>query len=577
MKNKILLTVLMVSTFNVFAQKDTTKKQQSPLEMGTWYKKAPTSGSFGIDLMGAKNLVKGKKIIKAPIVAVIGTGADIEHEALKKSLWINAKEKADGIDNDGNGLVDDVNGWNFLGSKDGYSMEHTLSEGNREWLRLKDKYADLITDGKVFFVYQDGVRKMVNKPINAEEYAYFKTLTADGMLGGNYKSYQLSHIIKEYVDKWDKEIMAKFSGKTRSEILVKEAIDVVYDETKKNDSLATSARTFATLYGGMYQGSMRQIDTNFVSSWETVYKRFSNEQIQYTFALYEKALKSYGNDERNIIVGDDPNNLANTKYGNNQLLTPASALGTMITGIIAGQDAGTTGFSGIMPEAKIMNLVISAQSGNPYPKDMALAIRYAVNNGADIILLPQQSKYYSTEQKKWIDDALILAETKGILVITPVWEAAENMDNVIYFPSSRLQNGKKLNNFLPVGNSDEKGNPSKMVNYGAKQLDMFVPGVGFYAPMPGDIYKYANSPSFGAAVTAGSAAFIKAYFPKLTAVQIKKLLNDNVTNRSNEEIEKTVIKDGKHVVDLFLFSQLCASGGILNLKNSVEAALKIKK
>lgn len=130
-------------------------------------------GVYGAEVNKAYDFLKGKKIKKRPVVALIGAGMDIEHEDLKQAIWVNSKEKADGKDNDKNGLVDDINGWNFLGGKDGQVMEATMREGDREFLRLKDKYADYIFDGKNYNKVIDGKLTKVADPENIDEYNYF--------------------------------------------------------------------------------------------------------------------------------------------------------------------------------------------------------------------------------------------------------------------------------------------------------------------------------------------------------------------------------------------------------------------
>jgi len=579
MKRNLFLVLLWVASAPLFAQQQTDNKAQTPLVRGSWYKSAPATGTYGIDLSGAQQLVKGRKIAKAPVIAIISSGADIEHEALKHAVWINPKEKADGTDNDRNGYVDDVHGWNFLGGKDSKFMESTHRERDREWLRLKDKYADLISDGKHFYRYENGMRKEVAPPADMEEYKYFRSILYDagGTLGASYGGYKLAYLFKEYVSKWDKEIMARFPGKDRSQITADEAMGTVYDKTKKQDSLTTLAATFVYLFGNTTKGFLRQKNPDYVPAWELLYNNFHDKQIDFSKESFDKLMKRIGDDGRASVTGDRPNDITDTGYGNNQLLTPASGVGTMMFGLIAGAEVDGSGFSGIIPEAKVMNLVVLGQKGDPYPKDVVLAMHYAIANGADIITLPQQSSFYSKEQRAWLNEAIRVAEKKGVLVIVPAWEKAENMDQAIYYPShANADGGKPFSNLMVVANSDAKGNPSSMANYGTKALDIFVPAVGLYSAMPGDIYKQASSLSLSAGVTAGAAAFIKAYFPALTGTQIKQLLMNHATKMEGKEVEKSVIQRKKIVVDLFLYEQLCAAKGILNLKSSVQAALKLK-
>lgn len=579
MKKTFLVLLVLIKVLPSLAQDQTKEKIKLQVKEGSWYKENPINGVFGIDLNGAKQLLKTKKRLKTPIIALIGTGSDIEHEALKNSVWINPAEKQDGIDNDKNGYIDDINGWNFLGSKEGQIMEKTLSEADREWFRLKDKYADLFYDGKDFTTIENGVRKKVTQPIDLVEYTYFSDLRRISTiaLASKYTSYRSSFLQKEYVEKWDKEFMPRWKGKTRKEIPADSIFALVYD--KKNpaemDSLSRGVYGMVNMFSQLYKGYMP--DKSYVINWEVVYDNFVNKQIDFTKKHFDAAFKLYGIDQRQTLVQDDPNNIADNKYGNNVLLTATSGFGTLLSGIIAGQDVNNVSFSGILPEAKIMNLVVAGKSGDPYPKDVALAIKYAVDKGADVVVLSQQSSLLSKEQKTWIYDAIRQAEKKGILVIVPALETREDLDKVVYHPRKENFNGLPFTNLMVIANSDKKGLPSQLSSYGKNSLDMFVPGVNVYSTLPGDTYNIVASPSSCVAVAAGSAALIKAYFPSLNGAQIRKLLMANVTSRKGVEVEKNFTIGGKAVVDLFLYEQLCTSGGVLNLKKTVEAALKIKK
>ncbi|TKB97197.1 S8 family serine peptidase [Pedobacter cryotolerans] len=579
MKKTFLVLLVLINALQLFAQDQTKEKTKLQVKEGSWYKEAPLNGTFGIDLNGAKQLLKTKKILKTPIIALIGTGSDIEHEALKNSVWVNPTEKLDGIDNDKNGFIDDINGWNFLGSKEGQTMEKTVSEIDREWLRLKDKYAEIYFDGKSYFTIENGLRKSAPKPANLSEFVYFDNLKklSSGSLASKYSSYKFAFLQKEYVEMWDKEIMRKWNGKTRKDIPADSALALFYDKTKavELDSLKRAVFGMTSMFSQLYKGYMP--DKSYVVNWEVVYDNFMNKQIDFSKKNFDDAFKFFGNDQRQALVKDASNDITDNKYGNNILLTATSGFGTLLSGIIAGNDVNGTGFSGIMPEAKIMNLVVAGKSGAPYPKDVALAIKYAVDKGADVIVLSQQSSLFSTEQKTWIYDAIRQAEKKGILVIVPALERREDLDKVVYHPRRENFNGLPFTNLMVIANSDKKGLPSELSSYGKNSLDMFVPGVNVYSTLPGDTYNIVASPSSCVAVAAASAALIKAYFPNLNGTQIRKLLMANVTSRKGLEVEKNFTNGGKAVVDLFLYEQLCTSGGILNLKKTVEAALKTKK
>jgi thermitase len=511
---------------------------------GEWYKNNLESGTFGIELQKAMEFLKSKPVKRSPIVALIGTGADIEHEALKNSIWTNPKERADGIDNDNNGYVDDINGWNFIGSKDGNVMEFTMQEGDREWFRLKDKYADLIFDGKNYLKFVNGEKSVVPDISDRKEYEYFKNLMSsrESLLAGKYAGYIVTFLTKEYVERWDAELKIKFPDKARNEITSEEFIKAVYNkQTSPKDSLRDLCLSFVVLYSGVIKSYSK--DRTAPVTWETIYDNYVNKQIEFSRKSFEQDMKKWGRDTRKQIVGDNYLDINDKNYGNN-----------------------------IAPDSKLMNLVVSAQAGEPYLKDIALSIRYAVENGADIIILPQQNSLYPPDQKRWVAEAINYAQTKGALVIVSVWEKSEDLAIKEYYPSAKMDPSFILNNLITVANSDAKGLPAHSSNYGANKLDIYAPGINIYSTSPGDLYKSGTSSVFGAAVTAGVAALIKSYYPNMTGVELRRVIVENPTSRKGVEIEKGMLAAGKPSQDLFLFEQLCRSAGIINVNNAVRAA-----
>ena len=154
--------------------------------------------------------------------------------------------------------------------------------------------------------------------------------------------------------------------------------------------------------------------------WEPVYEMYaSGQQLEGAKSSYMKKLEKEGSDGRKEIVGDNYLDINDDKYGNNVLLTSDAAIGTMQAGIIGAKRGNGLGGDGIMDQAEIMTLRVTAGKGEPYLKDMALAIRYAVDHKADVIVLPEQNTFYPEVQKKWVIEALLYAEAHGVLVIAP--------------------------------------------------------------------------------------------------------------------------------------------------------------
>ena len=538
------------------------QKKQADLD---WYNcSCHKDGVYGAEVNKAYDFLKGKKIKKRPVVALIGSGMDIEHEDLKQAIWVNPKEKADGKDNDKNGLVDDINGWNFLGGKDGQVMEATMREGDREFLRLKDKYADYIFDGKNYNKVIDGKLTKVADPENIEEYNYYRNqVLPESPMAGTYSGWQLTYVLKAYADKFDQMMKERFPGKELTEA----DFSICYDPKAPRDSLSEVSFMMCAMGFGVYK----------TDKWETVYAGIkSGAQIEQAKAEYERKVGQFGADGRKDIIGDNYLDINDNKYGNNVLLTADAAIGTMEAGIIVAKRENGLGGNGIMDQAEIMTLRVAA-NGEPYLKDIALAIRYAVDHQADIIMLPVQNTLYPEDQKKWISEALEYAESKGVFCVTPAWEGAQDLAVETYYPNRWMTGKKELTNLMVVCSSDKNGNPSMNSNYGAKEVDLYAPGMEIYSTYTGDTYQSGTGLGLAAATTVGVAALIKAYYPHLTGTQIRNILLETVTSRKDAEVEKGIVVDGKPTQDLFLFGDLCLSGGIINAYQAVVAADKLAK
>ena len=193
------------------------------------------------------------------------------------------------------------------------------------------------------------------------------------------------------------------------------------------------------------------------------------------------------------------------------MLTTDAALGTMVAGIVAGKRDNGLGGNGIMDEAEIMALRVMAE-GEPYLKDIALAIRYAVDHNADVIMLPVQNTLYPEEQKKWVSDALEYAESKGVFVVSQVWDVAQDLAEETYFPNRWMTGKKELTNLMIVASSDKAGNPSMDSNYGAKEVDLFAPGRDIYSTYTGDTYQTGNLDSYNISNEQKERIMLIAYY-----------------------------------------------------------------
>lgn len=554
---------ISIANAQLVKQSDQGEKKQSDLD---WYNCTFDKDSiYGAEVNKAYDFLRGKKVKKRPVVALIGTGIDVEHEDLKKNIWMNTKEKNNGKDNDKNGLTGDINGWNFLGGKDGAVIETTTTEGDREFFRLEDKkYGDYFFDGKEYFKVIDGKKTKVEAPGNLAEYHYYRDLVMqESQIASTYGGWQLSYLILAYAHQFDRMMRERFPDKE----LTQEEFGICYDPKGPRDSLSEVAFMYQIMAFGVSK----------TSSWDVIYNSIkSGQQIELCKADYDEKLANFGNDDRKEIVGDNYLDIKDNKYGNNVLLTADASVGTMKAGIIAAERDNGMGVDGIAA-ADIMTLRVQGMQGDPYLKDLALAIRYAVDHKADIVVLPGQNTLYPEAQKGWISEALRYAESKGVLVIVPALENSVDLSEYEFYPNRRMAGEKELTNLMVVSASDKHGNPSMNSNYGKKEVDLYAPGVDIYTTYVGDTYQTGKGSGLAASTTAGVAAMIKSYYPQLSGCQIRELLLKHVTPRAEAEVEKGIrLKSGQKSQDLFLFGDLCISGGILNAYQAIMAADKLQ-
>lgn len=562
----LIMSVLFAfgSVANAQLVKQKTKIEENKQSERDWYNCSfEKDGVYGACVNEAYEFLKGKKAKARPIVALIGTGVDTEHEALKANIWKNKKEKADGKDNDKNGYVDDVNGWNFIGGEDGQVMPFVTREGEREFLRLKDKYGDVVNDGNIYYSFATGKKELFT-PEDPEEFNYYrKRVYEESRLARAIGTKWMTCISADYARLFDKEVRAKFPNKEK--ITMPDLVEACAPKDKNDTSLRGMM-----LYGMQIVAGVRKSD-----DWEPIYNNFTAEsRFVDEQKKYDRAYAKYGNDGRQAIVGDNYLDINDRAYGNNTLLTADAAIGTMIAGVVAGQRGVVGRNNPIADQAEIMTLVVQAGDGEPYLKDMTLAIRYAVDHGASVIVLPQQNTLYPEGQKQWMSEAIRYAEGKGVLVIVPVHELSRDLGEDTFFPNRWMDGGKEFTNLMTVGMSDKDGMPSTNSNFGAKELDIFAPGMKVLSTCTGDSYQYGNGVPMAAATVAGVAALIKTYYPKLTGSRIRDIMMKSVTSRQGMELEKNVQREGKKYVDIFLFDQLCLSGGIVNALEAVKNADK---
>ena len=527
---KYFFSVAISLSAAAFAQKTSTDIPKN------WYQldKAAT-GYYGISLDKAYAFVKTKKLkSKQVIVAVIDGGIDTLHEDLKPILWTNTKEiPGNGIDDDHNGYIDDVHGWNFLGGKDGRNVKEDSDEGARVYNTLKAKYGEVIPDEASISTVEKAEVAMYKKAkqkimgnINPSETAFLKQLLPRIIKGDSVIAKELN---KEEYNCTDLE---KYNPEN---IYAKSTKMFLVELCKANNSDEISNKQIIE----ELQGDLRKADAAV------------------------NAPKQY----RKEIVQDDETNINDRFYGNNDIMTATPFHGTHCAGIIAAVRDNGKGINGIADNVRIM-MVRAVPDGDEHDKDIANAIRYAVDNGAQIISM-SFGKEFSPE-KIWVDSAAKYAESKGVLLVQAAGNDAKDVDNSDNFPSPvYLDNGQKATNWITVGASGDPKNggiTASFSNYGKKSVDVFAPGVQIYSTIPGGTnYGNASGTSMACPVVVGTAAFLMEYYPKLSARQIKYIIEKSAVA---PDIDVN-IPGTKEKTKL---SELSKSGGLLNVYEAIKLA-----
>lgn len=458
-------------------------------------------------------LLKNKKG-KIVTVAVIDSGSDIEHEDLQGMIWTNTKEiPNNNIDDDQNGYIDDVHGWNFLGDAIHENLELTRilkkgDDGSKNYQKAKQVYDEKLEEA-------NQGKLQVDMILNADK------------------------TVSDYLKKKD------YTIKDVKSILT-------------TDAAVGNAKLFMVQI--LSQTTKEEFDIEIND-----YKDYVYDQLNYNLNL------EFNGREK---VGDNPNDINDIKYGNNIVYGPnkEKALhGTHVAGIIAQKRGNNLGGDGVTNNVEIM-AIRAVPDGDEYDKDIALAIRYAVDNGAKVIN-GSFGKSFSPN-KQWVYDAIKYAANKDVLFVHAAGNDADNIDVEENYPNDEEDGIEIADNMITVGalNFDYG---SKMVadfsNYGKRNVDVFAPGVNIYATIPNNKYKFEQGTSMASPNVAGVAAMIRSYYPDLSASQVKKILME-----SGVTITKTVFV-GEDSSNKMSFSDLSTSGKIVNAYNAILMAEKMSK
>ena len=452
-------------------------------------------------------LIKNQKG-EAVIVAVIDSGVDIEHPELEDVVWVNEGEIPNNlIDDDQNGYVDDIHGWNFLGDAELENMES---------VRLQRKEAP---GSEAFEKFEkDRLKNIENKKEELTD--------IEGMI---QKYHESDSIIKLALGKEEY------------------TLDEVED---------FSPKTFTLMEALIFWRFLN--DNQLTKSKLKVYQEGAQNGIDAHYNI---------DFDGRAIVGDDPDDINDHNYGNGNVIGPkkdGANHGTHVSGIIAANRSNDKGNKGVFDHAKIM-VLRAVPDGDEYDKDIALAIRYAVDNGAKVINTSFGKGY--SPHKEWVWDALKHAEKNDVLIVNAAGNSGANVDpgNKKTYVTDEVDGKEIVSNFLTVGavgSSYTKEQVASFSNFGSVNVDVFAPGSKIWSSVPHGKFEFYSGTSMAAPNASGVAAVVRSFFPKLKAHQVKKILMN-----SGMPLYPTV--ENPDTGELVNPKSLSRSGKMVNLYNAL--------
>jgi subtilisin family serine protease len=474
-----------------------------------------------------KELLAGKAPKRTVLVAIIDNGIDTTHVDLKANLWVNPKEVGgNGKDDDNNGYVDDVHGWNFIGGRDGQDVRWDTFEVTRQYAACHGKAA---ASGQ--------------PPIT--------------------DAARCSQIDSDYA-KQRKELESNVDNIRQAATIMSQIIPVL-KQAAAGDSLS-GERVRAIHSTSLQVTQARQIFLQLDAQGATP------AAIKDELETLEGQLKYALNPDFNprTVVGDNYTDATERKYGNADVMGPEAKHGTHVAGIIGAVRGNGIGVDGIAPAVKFM-MVRTVPDGDERDKDVGNAIRYAVDNGAQIISMSFGKAY--SPYKAAVDEAVKYADAHGVLMVHAAGNDGADLGKGKNFPTPVYLSGGRPANWIEVGASSWKGGDALAAtfsNYGHDQVDVFAPGVDILSTTPGNQYERESGTSMAAPVVSGLAALLLDYYPNLTASDLKKIIMASVSNHGDQ----MVLKPGSDS-DKVPFGSLSMSGGIVNAYNALKMAEQV--
>lgn len=533
---KVLLAAVFLAGFSFSYAQEAKAKSIDPKEdkdLMTWYHKDfSTTKVYGVNTENAYKYLESKGLKPtAVVVGVLDSGVQVDHPGLIKNIWTNPNEVPNnGKDDDGNGYIDDVHGWNFIGGKNG-----DVDIDNMEVTRVVAKY-------KPVFEGDDSAKNKANQAKMPEDFAMYmksKELFNKKSIEGK-QGLQTYTMINDLIPN-----MVKLLG---GKSLTDATVGAIKTPTEQKDAIALDMLKRVS-QSPEFQGKSS-------AEFEKAMKEEMKEAIDHFTPMAKQYDLNY--DTRKDIVGDNYDDYSEKTYGNNHYEGADAEHGTHVAGIIAGLPQGKEIQYGVASRvAKIMS-VRTVPNGDERDKDVANAIRYAVDNGAKVLNMSFGKPVSPGKNVVW--DAFKYAEDKGVLLVKAAGNENEDVAEHLAFPTNfkNVADEKPfVNNVLVVGASTNRNNElrASFSNFNKKMVNVFAPGEEIYSTVPKNDYKYLQGTSMASPVVAGAAAVLLAYMPNLKPYQVIEALvkssNPSTDNKFNE------------------FSQ---AGGVIDVKKAAEYA-----
>ncbi|MGB5699599.1 S8 family serine peptidase [Muriicola sp.] len=473
-------------------------------------------------------LLKDKKGVEV-VVAVLDTKVDIFHEDLEGRIWINKDEiPGNGIDDDENGYIDDINGWNFLGNKEGEDILYQQPEYVRFVRRYNKEFSgktiiDIPEEQiDVFRKYYEAKKKL--------ETEYEEAIVKKSSFDSIYDLYQESKLL--------------ISKHLNDSLITTEKL-------KNLESINPSLKKYTSFFiNFILEYGIEDSDMQ----WNKLY--FQNRVIRDLNIEYNDRALLHEN-ERDILDKD---------YGNPIVYGEANIEHSIgVCGILAATRDNGLGIDGFSNNIKIMPIVMVSE-GDEHDKDVALAIRYAVDNGAHIINM-SWGKYLSLNEH-WVIEAIKYAWENDVLIVSSAGNDSKNIDNDTYYPTDYFEGEEYVNTFILVGGTTryfDEHLVATFSNFGKRDVDIFAPADEIYTTNTSNSYKVSKGTSYSSPIVAGTAALIKSYYPEFSSLEIKTIILDAGTP-VNFEIELNLEGNSTKMVP---FSEVCKTGKIINTYNAL--------